>query len=609
MQDDEEEERRQAELDFVEAAYDPEEAWCVRGDRISQIFYRINPFDWVMCISLPRGYPKRELVEIHLDDASGYTTEDGSLRYRLLDVCRQAAAALPGEEAVFAVLNAAEQWTQQQLGEEEETDSSSSVALQKIAVHQLSSLQAWTKTSKEWDFYRLVKKPHALTALVAQMPPGAHVSGTDDRSWFLKGNTNYEPERRTCLQALFPSKLIFRLVWLDETTRQQQQQHRQEENLELWGTCQEAVAETAAWLFSLPDQQRHILSMLKYGNSMFPFECLFSELLPALLSPNRFRQVRFGGIDFSEEHSAILATQEHEVNIAMAHCWLAGGGVTFLNCLQQRKTPFGSLTLDSVHPFSDDAFASLLVNVPLSGLRLLNVVLRDAWLPFRARARHVELVNCTVEDDDNIEDDAPLTVRPKAFVLGFDPVRNSVHYNRFLDASHGLNKLGIQFHGRPTAEQMQHLLCAIENHHEWKVLELGQDIVCLKDYWNELMTVLRKSQTIGKLRLHTRNSSPDAEMLIPLKQLLEDRRHMQVIFPTDDWPLTPTVASEWEIELSRSLAFNRWYLGVVKLQSVESLLRRDALFGRALLQQADFCFVSFLLASNMDVLLSFMENQ
>jgi hypothetical protein len=587
------EERRQAELDFVEAAYTPEEAWVTRGD-VPHIYYPVKTQHCVLCLSLPNGYPERQLLEITCEKTP---LIDDSLPQQLLEICRQTAAALPGEEAVFVVLSAAQEWIQAAEDVRSSSSSSSSIVLQKVARHPFS-------TSKDWELYRFIRTPSALTALVAQLSSGMHVCGTDDRSLFLKGNTNYKPEQRTWLQSHCSSKLVFRLIWLEDD-------HRHEEIIEVWGTCHEAVAETTSWLFSLPDQQRHIVSMVAYSNSVFSFEYFFSGLLSALLSHNPFRQVRFGGIDFSEEHSAILVTQEHAVNLVLAHCWLAGGGATFFECIQQRKTAFGSLTLESVHPFHEEVFASFMLDAPLSKLCLVNLALRrnEAWLPFRARSNHVEMTNCIMEEDDgdSTEDAAPLEIRPKAFVLGFDPVRNSIHYNRLLDACHGLKKLGIHFHGKPTAEQVQALLFALEKSQQLKVLEL--DILFWKDHWDTLMAALQRSQTIGKLRWHVRTLQPDADMVYSFKRLLEDRRDMDVVFPIDDWPLVPTTASEWESEVRPFLEFNRWYFGVIKLQSVESILKRDALFGRALLHRSIFRFVSFLLTSNLDVLLSMMGNQ
>ncbi|GAX14117.1 hypothetical protein FisN_8Hh047 [Fistulifera solaris] len=586
--DDSNEERRHAELDFVEAAYDPKEAWCTRGE-VPCVHFRIKTqqLTRILFISLSKGYPERELLEITCEET--LTGDADSRTQQLLQVCRQTAAACPGEEAIFAVLSAAQEWMQAA----EEDVSSSSIVLQKVACHSFST--------KHWDLYRCFRTPSSLTALIAQLSTGMHVFGIDDRSLFLKGNTTYDPEQRTWLQSQFSSQLVFRFIWLDND-------HRHEAPIEVWGTCHEAVAETTSWLFSLPDHQKHIVSMVAYSNSVFSFEFHFSDLLSALLSHHPFRQVRFGGIDFSQEHSAVLATQEHAVNIVLAHCWLAGGGSTFFECMQQRTTPFGSLTLESVHPFSEEVFTQLVLRAPLSKLCLVNLALRNAWLPFRARANHVEMTNCIVEEDYGDSTENVFIIRPKAFVLGFDPIRSSIHYHPLLDASHGLNKLGIHFYGTPTTEQVQALLSALENNQQLKVLELGHDILCFKDHWDELMAVLRKSRTIGKLRLHVRNSPPDAAMLLSLKQLLEDRRDMDVVFPMGDWPLVPTTASQWEAEVRLLLEFNRWYFGVLQLQSVESILKRDALFGRALWHRREFRFVSFLLASNLDVLLSLMGN-
>lgn len=110
-------ERRENELEFVRAAYEPTEAWCSdEGGGFLTVYRRLKtgPLAWLLRISLPDQYPGGgEILNIHLSVDEERTT-NRKIAYQqqptLLNVCQQVAESLPGEEALYAVLNAAEQW-------------------------------------------------------------------------------------------------------------------------------------------------------------------------------------------------------------------------------------------------------------------------------------------------------------------------------------------------------------------------------------------------------------------------------------------------------------------------------------------------------------------
>lgn len=112
-------ERREHELEFVQAAYEPTEAWCTKeGGR--DIVYRLlkaGPLAWLLRINMPENYPSGgEILTLYLTVDEERTT-NRKLAFQqeplLRNVCQQAAESLPGEEALYAVLNAAEQWVQE----------------------------------------------------------------------------------------------------------------------------------------------------------------------------------------------------------------------------------------------------------------------------------------------------------------------------------------------------------------------------------------------------------------------------------------------------------------------------------------------------------------
>ena len=136
MADDEElEERRQAEVEFVSSAYSEEEAWCDsdtslrnKSGRIQRVHRRLSlstPSDHAVSVelilSMPLGYPATAPLEISStieeDRSTGGT---GPLKAahnalpQLAESCRQVAAEMCGNESVFTVLSHADEWIQDQ---------------------------------------------------------------------------------------------------------------------------------------------------------------------------------------------------------------------------------------------------------------------------------------------------------------------------------------------------------------------------------------------------------------------------------------------------------------------------------------------------------------
>jgi len=134
--DDDNEERRQAELEFVTAAYRPDEAWCEPSavpSRSPIIHRRIVLRDDAHGTSVPLrlsltlvpGYPSQEELPVLLQVDSGPASSscssssllklvyDESVLTSLRDHCRSVASSVPGQEAVFLVLTAAEEWVQE----------------------------------------------------------------------------------------------------------------------------------------------------------------------------------------------------------------------------------------------------------------------------------------------------------------------------------------------------------------------------------------------------------------------------------------------------------------------------------------------------------------
>jgi Protein of unknown function (DUF1115) len=124
-------ERREAELEFVASAYEPEEAWCEQDNMDNSILIhrRLRLESAESCLpiritlKLPQRYPVSE--HLHVVDAKMELNNQSSIGSScnavlqkialnaspsLLEVCRGTAFEHAGEESVFVVLSAAEEW-------------------------------------------------------------------------------------------------------------------------------------------------------------------------------------------------------------------------------------------------------------------------------------------------------------------------------------------------------------------------------------------------------------------------------------------------------------------------------------------------------------------
>ena len=95
-------ERQQAEFDFVEAAYDAEEAWISNG----RVHRRLGD-DLTISFHFPDDYPSQSALVVE-GSASSKTGYDALPR--LLEICRAAADDQLGEEALFVCFAAADEW-------------------------------------------------------------------------------------------------------------------------------------------------------------------------------------------------------------------------------------------------------------------------------------------------------------------------------------------------------------------------------------------------------------------------------------------------------------------------------------------------------------------
>jgi hypothetical protein len=130
-------ERRRAEIEFVSAAYEPSEAWCEGDDGVedsSWIVHRrldlpatkgsssekdTESASLILHMFMPVRYPAQAVLEIsgHVEDDRCTTSRLVKTSHdalpNLLEACREMATSLLGEEAIFGVLSRAAEWIQE----------------------------------------------------------------------------------------------------------------------------------------------------------------------------------------------------------------------------------------------------------------------------------------------------------------------------------------------------------------------------------------------------------------------------------------------------------------------------------------------------------------
>ena len=127
-------ERRDAELEFVTSAYNPDEAWCEPDDvHGSCVHRRLNmPYEEeciqvCLTLSFPPKYPADAALQVSATTTASSSSMDDNKKcpYYLqklalnalpdfLATCRLVASKNLGEESVFLVLNRAEAWIQEE---------------------------------------------------------------------------------------------------------------------------------------------------------------------------------------------------------------------------------------------------------------------------------------------------------------------------------------------------------------------------------------------------------------------------------------------------------------------------------------------------------------
>jgi hypothetical protein len=128
MDEEELKERRAAELEFVAAAYSPDEAWTSNFDKVHRrLRLEQEDVEVELVLSMPPGYPVCETAPLSIrasltnkSSRKNSSKRVGNALPSLLEACRTVAmnCAVEQAEAVFAVLTRADEWVDQDFAQE-----------------------------------------------------------------------------------------------------------------------------------------------------------------------------------------------------------------------------------------------------------------------------------------------------------------------------------------------------------------------------------------------------------------------------------------------------------------------------------------------------------
>lgn len=117
-------------------------------------------------------------------------------------------------------------------------------------------------------------------------------------------------------------------------------------SVEIFGDTEDSVLETAVFFDSLPNSEDRVLEPLciSFDYTAFNFDVACSEQLAIVIERNRAKKILFMQSKLNKELSAMLASRPFSVNLGVYNTPMDIDA--FMEHLQARSTPFGSLALD-----------------------------------------------------------------------------------------------------------------------------------------------------------------------------------------------------------------------------------------------------------------------
>jgi hypothetical protein len=387
-------------------------------------------------------------------------------------------------------------------------------------------------------------------------------------------------------------------------------------HLYIGGSTHDAMAQTAAFFLSLVRSTSNFVRLL-IANDTAPFridlsaaqsQCFVDifEAIPSL-------HLEFQAITLSAAQSVALATRPHPVTIKYYDSVLADGGTAFVNALQDRKSSFGSLTVEQYRsndlPLNVDNLRRLLQveTIEHLGLPLLfdnELVL----LPFSAKADSLFYeFRMESQVSRNYWESLCITATKLSLTMFADEPAPSetiiLFWRRIASLGHFVE---LKFEYEPVRlplcviHEMTRAALANKN---LKVLDLAGVIHHCEDYLKTLFNGLKYHQGLRCLRVYVENDKAFDSNFSELVDFLSHHRNIEV---TD---CHGTRFSDGLL-VDALYSLNKFYRGSSDLVVAPlSEPERNRLVTTALVEQAskDFQRSALLLSNHLDTLCGLVQ--
>lgn len=372
------------------------------------------------------------------------------------------------------------------------------------------------------------------------------------------------------------------------------------------GPSDKVVAQMASFLWSLEDREEGSdFIVINYGiRNVFDFTVVTAQQLASLFQKNPGRKTHLHRLVINAKQSSVLASQPHTIDLRLADCVFQAGEQTFLDVLERRKLPFGSLRLPGGYPFQPDSQRRLFEIPTLGFLSICPAALESKdllLLPFASKVD--KLKYCLDEMDDQWRRIESVTIVPKKCVLKVQ-CNCYAFPSVFLRATGNLTELGLIYScASPTKQELADLATAVDLNQSLQVLEIGDLDRFWVPGWQNLMDVLGRHRGLCTLKMKVSMDAVKphrfAKLFNGLLWMLKQnhRIDVHVVSPSKE------TARIWNHSLSEILALNRFLRGSKSLTR-ESERDRSALLGSALMKHLghDTRRTAALLTDNIDAI-------
>ncbi|GAX21374.1 hypothetical protein FisN_12Lu108 [Fistulifera solaris] len=381
-------------------------------------------------------------------------------------------------------------------------------------------------------------------------------------------------------------------------------------NCTIVGKSDVAVAETAAFLWSLQDESWRI--EICCSTRRFNFSVVSLDQLNGLFQTHPNVRIKLDVTNISLAQSRFLAEYPDRIDLILdlsAEAF-ADGGDTFVHCLRERKSSFGALVLFAKDYTQNENFRLLLQAEAIDKLVLPYVgPQQQIHLIFSALVAEVDL---TIEvDAAQGLDWSRMNIVPKELTIAFKVEYDSeAHTDCVCSFFRRLAELGdfvkldfdlcYESDSSVPSRVVTALIDAIDANQNLQELALYQPHGQVTPYLQDIFAAVARHEGLEFLRLDAYPAETDPQYNM-LKELLKTNRNIQVIdynwytFTDDD-------------EIDRLYAFNDFFGDCQDLLE-ESMELLPSLVGEILTQCAshDFRRSAFLMANHTEALCELMQ--